>query len=371
MGSFVAIRGASTSGGVGGRVLALRVGSETEFFGRARLLPSRALHKGRLGRSRALPIQARTLRIAGRLRLDATLPQRIQDAEQRAIAGDLITTHPLTGQARIDDRARHRSLLAREMRLQQFLQPTLLDGDQLQQRRPRRPGILRVRDRSPPLIHPRQKLRLRRRIHPIGDRDEFGRPHRIDRDATHVDRQHPIVVDQVDRTMAEEPDRPDPVIELPGPAAFQRGAELVPAIEQPGTADRVGLQPVDQGHRVVGIAGIPREGPGPLQQSQPQRDDLLGLLCHAIGGGDLGIGHRRIDRALGPVELPRHPDGMSHQEAFDVIARVDSRVQPSSRTWNASTSSPGRMSDFARRPCLTALNRVRSLPSGVLGPVDF
>ena len=41
------------------------------------------------------------------------------------------------------------------------------------------------------------------------------------------------------------------------------------------------------------------------------------------------------------------------------------------RAWKASVSSPGRMSVLARIPCLTALNRARSLPAAVLGPVDF
>ena len=41
------------------------------------------------------------------------------------------------------------------------------------------------------------------------------------------------------------------------------------------------------------------------------------------------------------------------------------------RACKATGSSPGRMGVLARIPCLTALNRARSLPAAVLGPVDF
>ena len=44
-------------------------------------------------------------------------------------------------------------------------------------------------------------------------------------------------------------------------------------------------------------------------------------------------------------------------------------AQASRRSWNAPASSPGRTSVLASRPCLSALNFERSLPSGVLGPV--
>ncbi len=48
-----------------------------------------------------------------------------------------------------------------------------------------------------------------------------------------------------------------------------------------------------------------------------------------------------------------------------------SAVQASIRPVNAAPSSPGRTSNLAVMPCVTPLNRERSFPSAVRGPVLF
>ncbi len=46
-------------------------------------------------------------------------------------------------------------------------------------------------------------------------------------------------------------------------------------------------------------------------------------------------------------------------------------IQPSTRPWHASASSPGRTSRLALMPCLSALSRDRLFPSADFGPELF
>ena len=113
---------------------------------------------------------------------------------------------------------------------------------------------------------------------------------------------------------------------------------------------------------------VPERAPGDAEQGRAQLGDVPGLL----GGRRAGVLRESSDLgAVGAVELPGDVDGALDQVELDGVARVelaDPGVEPVLVGLGVLA---GQDRQPARQPCLTALNRERSLPSVVLGPVLF
>ena len=112
-----------------------------------------------------------------------------------------------------------------------------------------------------------------------------------------------------------------------------------------------------------GSAGVPEE-------AAAQGGDLVGQVVER-GPARAGVGVRAARARSARSSCQESCTARPTRKRSTSSAGFRSFVQASMRAWKASVSSPGRMTVFARIPCLTALNRARSLPAAVLGPVDF
>ena len=181
-----------------------------------------------------------------------------------------------------------------------------------------------------------------------------------------------------------------PVRRLPGPAGLQPLAQLAPAVQQPGAADRRALEPVEDPGRLVGVVDL--VGPG---EADEQLADAL---------AEVGVERQRAQRVpeeasaqredlVGPVGGLPAPAAWASEASRAAWARLtrwscqetctarstswrstcprgrSSAVQASRWARKASGSSPGRTGRRAAIPCFTALNRDRSFPAADRGPV--
>ena len=119
--------------------------------------------------------------------------------------------------------------------------------------------------------------------------------------------------------------------------------------------------------------GVERQGPaGVLEEPLAQRGGLVGLPERLLDRRDVDdVGQAGRVGAIGRSSCQERVADRSTRICSTSLRGWRSVAQASSRPWKAPASSPGRTSVLAFRPCLTALNFARSLPSGVLGPVLF
>ena len=154
-------------------------------------------------------------------------------------------------------------------------------------------------------------------------------------------------------------------------------AQLAPAVQQPGAADRRALEPVDDPGRVVGVVDL--VGPGDAdeqladavaqvgverqraqrvpEEASAQREDLVGLVGQPVGAGWRASASRAARARSARSSCQERSTARPTRKRSTSSRGSSWAVQASSRAWRAWGSSPGRIGWRARIPCLTALKR--------------
>ena len=253
---------------------------------------------------------------------------------------------------------------------------------------PRRPP---ASARRPRLLQPLDEPPVLGRVQLLRDVGESSAPRRAHRGAGQVDLQHPRgprrrrcgwrPSSRIARNRSGGCQHP-PASRTSRSSAQRSSSQAQPsAVDSRRLSSRAGssgssLSP-DQETRPALAEVVPPVGiqagraAGVPEQPAAQRRDLVGPLREAVGDGGAGVRRPGVEGAVGAVELPGEPDRPLHEEALDVVAGAEVGRPAVHAGVQGVGVLAGEDSLAARIPCLRALNRERSLPSGVLGPVDF